>query len=757
MRGSFVYHKNTNKKRILKRIVLTAASVVMSVCILSACGPEPGQDGEEGQISAGEMFSGPEAAPGKEDAAGSAGGTESAAEKTDTEKEDAAGPGNTSAGGAGSTAGFGPAGAGTASSASAAASAEQDLFSHPIQGEITQSDPQTLEMLQNYLNEDSSYGFLLSSYDIPEEIDLNQVFYSGAGYEQKELTKKEKELLLQRIPQDEISTPVVKVTDEQVDTLLRQKAGITYDEAKKSFKEEDGWEHIGRMEAWYALRGDSNRMYAQCTDAWQQGDLYIIHYRLTAQPPASSAAKAATDDAAETEAETGETASTAAAATASAETAATVSTAATATASAETADTAAAATEKEETRGTAGATTASAETAATASTAATATASAETADTAAAAAEKEKNKEETLQSSGEVQQENAIYQPVYEVQLQKTGSDYRFCYNIVWTQKDLIESQSYKAELKPVGEVFFAPLYPDTAQNEMADVTFALEQNRAVLAILTPMEENNIRKDRIFTGVDAVDFTDYNEDGFTDILTVCSYTGVSEDGKKDGTIREARVYTGRKDAVPVLDREKTSAVNQNVEVLNITNVIGYLTGKTDGKAKTYSSWKEAFADYISEIDTEEYDGFDLIYLNEDRTPELVLVGATTAKGATIAVYRSGTVEETWLNRRDFQYLEYENLLYSPSGVENLHYDTIYSIAGGRLGVSVQGYYGNSSFARVRFDEQGKASYDYFWEGGQVSESGYRDGISFVFDMSRSKTCEGEQLMTAGELLEKLKN
>ena len=715
MRGSFVYHKNTNTKRILKRIVLTAASVVMSVCILSACGPEPGQDGEEGQISAGEMFSGPEAAPGKEDAAGSAGGTESAAEKTDTEKGDAAGPGNTSAGGAGSTAGFGPAGAGTASSASAATSAEQDLFSHPIQGEITQSDPQTLEMLQSYLNEDSSYGFLLSSYDIPEEIDLNQVFYSGAGYEQKELTKKEKELLLQRIPQDEISTPVVKVTDEQVDTLLRQKAGITYDEAKKSFKEEDGWEHIGRMEAWYALRRDSNRMYAQCTDAWQQGDLYIIHYRLTAQPPASSAAKAGTDDAAETEAETGETAATAAA------------------------------------------TTASAETAATASTAATATASAETADTAAAAAEKEKNKEEILQSSGEVQQENAIYQPVYEVQLQKTGGDYRFCYNIVWTQKDLIESQSYKAELKPVGEVFFAPLYPDTAQNEMADVTFALEQNRAVLAILTPMEENNIRKDRIFTGVDAVDFTDYNEDGFTDILTVCSYTGVSEDGKKDGTIREARVYTGRKDAVPVLDREKTSAVNQNVEVLNITNVIGYLTGKTDGKAKTYSSWKEAFADYISEIDTEEYDGFDLIYLNEDRTPELVLVGATTAKGATIAVYRSGTVEETWLNRRDFQYLEYENLLYSPSGVENLHYDTIYSIAGGRLGVSVQGYYGNSSFARVRFDEQGKASYDYFWEGGQVSESGYRDGISFVFDMSRSKTCEGEQLMTAGELLEKLKN
>lgn len=698
MRGSFFYHK----KRILKRIVLTAVSVVMTVCLLSACGPEPGQDGAEGQGSGTEMFSASEAAPGKEDAAGGAGAADSAAEKTETEKEGAAASGNTSAGGAGNTPGFGAAGAGTASSASAAASASQDLFSHPIQGEITQSDPQTLEMLQNYLNEDSSYGFLLSSYNIPEEIDLNQVFYSGAGYEQKELTKKEKELLLQRIPQDEIRTPVVKVTDEQVDTLLRQKAGITYDEAKRPFEKEDGWAHIGRREAWYALRGDTNRMYAQCTDAWEQGDLYIIHYRLTGQPPASSA-----------------------------------ETTATAAASATTAS--------------------SAETTATAAASATTASSAETAATAAAAAEKEKNTAETAQSAAQVPQENALYRPVYEVQLQKNGGDYRFCYNIVWTQKDLIESQSYKAELKPVGEVFFAPLYPDTAQNEKADVTFALEQDRAVLAILTPMEENNIRMDRIFSGVDAVDFTDYNGDGFTDILTVCSYTGVSEDGKKGGTIREARVYTGKKDTVPFLDREKTRAVNENVEVLNITNVTGYLTGKTDGKEKTYSSWKEAFADYISEIDTEEYDGFDLIYLNEDHTPELVLVGATTAKGATIAVYRSGKVEETWLNRRDFQYLEYENLLYSPSGVENLHYDTIYSISGGRLGVSVQGYYGNSSFARVRFDEQGNASYDYFWEGGQVSESGYRDGISFVFDMSRAKTCEGEQLMTTEELLEKLSN
>ena len=46
--------------------------------------------------------------------------------------------------------------------------------------------------------------------------------------------------------------------------------------------------------------------------------------------------------------------------------------------------------------------------------------------------------------------------------------------------------------------------------------------------------------------------------------------------------------------------------------------------------------------------------------------------------------------------------------------------------------------------------------DYFWEGGQVSESGYRDGINFLFDSSRARTCQGDQLMTAAQLQEKLR-
>lgn len=738
MRGSFVYHrKKQSRKRYRTLGVLTA--VMLAVCLLASCGPEPGKEESSGKADGSEIFSEQDSGGGK----GKEDGPDSAAGQSTGDSMAASDMGTAQTAKTGAAAG--PVPGESASAGASTGAAAEDMFSHPIQGEIKQVDTQILEELQAYLNEDSSYGFLLSSYDIPEEIDLNQVFYSGAGFKQEELTEKEKELLLDRIPQKEIRTPVVKLKKEQAEELLSQKAGISYDESRHPLDQEDGWAYINRYGTWYALRGDTNRQYINCSDAWQQGDLYIIHYQLMAQAPEKAdsaeadAAAAAAEETAETS-ETAETAETAEAAKAAetSETAETTETTETVE-TVETSETAEAAVTGE--TAAAAETTGAAETAEAAET----TAAAETAEAAAAG-----------QESPVEEEKNALYRPTYEVQLQKTEKGYRFCYNIVWTQKNLIEAQSYRAELKPAGEVFFAPYYPDTDQDEKADVTFVLEKDRAVLAILDPMEASNIRTDRIFAGVDAVDFTDYNQDGYMDILTICTYTQIADDGRKSGEIREARVYEGQEDAVPLLDREKTEAVNRDVEVLNITNVTGYLTGKSDGKARKYDSWKEAYAAHIEGIAEEEYEGFGLIYLNDDRTPELVQLGATTAKGATIVVYRNGTLEETWLNRRDFQYLEYENLLYSPSGVENLHFDTIYSITGGKLSISTQGYYGNSSFARVRFDENGKEVRDYFWEGGQVSESGYRDGISFLFDLSRAKTCQGDQLLTAAQLLERLK-
>ena len=728
-----------------KKSICVFAAVLTAACFLGSCGPEPGP-GE----SAGALFGEgqpleespkPEAQssqssvqPGVEagNTAGSAGGNTAASVGAAGEMPDAAQNGVSGQG-------------------------SDSALSAGIRGTVSKMDSGKLAELEAYLNEESSYGFLLSSYEQPQEIDLNQVFYAGAGFEQKGITEKERKLLLERMPVKEITMPVNKVREEDVEALLKQKTGLSHEEFLHPLGDLEEWAHIGRYNSWYTLNAETNRKQILCTDAWEQGDQVIVHYQLgkpvihplPEDPKESSGTEksgraekttgtektAGTDKPSKTEksseAEFSGTSETTAAYAGTAETAADANMAAEIAGTAQT-------TADEDT---------AAEIAGTAETAAEVDTAAETAGSADTIAEADIDVEKTT----------AFYRPFYEARLKKTTDGWQFCSNILWVQKDLIEAQSYLAELDDEGEVLFAPFFPDTAVSGNADVSFGLVRRHALLALLDPMEEGNIRTDLTFEGVDAVDFTDYNADGCQDILTVCRYTRTGSDSRRTNGIREARVYTGQKEGFPVLNLKKTEEVNKNVHTLDITDITQYLTGESDGSTKKYNSWKEAFADRIRHTDKNEYDGFALIYLNDDRVPELVQAGATSAKGATVVVYKNGSLQETWLNRRSFRYLEYENLLYSASGMENLHFDSFYSITGGQLGLSVQGYYGNKEFARVRYDEKGKEIYNYFWDGGEVSRSGYSDGIMFVFDLSRAKTCgEGENILTAEEMLEKLK-
>ena len=675
---------------IKRKICLTLAVMMAVCCVLSGCGPEPGESEE-----AASLFGGG-GGPGAGMTAGmTPGGNQGDVRPPGEGREDAA---------SGSATLSAPVSAENPTGTSEqAAAAPEPGRPGKYPADLEAMSAENLNALQNDLNEKSNYGFLLSTYETPADINLSQVFYCGAGFKQEELEKKERKLLFDRIDEKNTSTPVFKVTDEQIDDLLARKAGITYEESSRKLDGEESWAHIGRYGAWYSVHRDSNQKYIQCSDAWTGGDICVVHYVLTDDLPAdiTSAQEKGSSE------------------------------------------------EKTETAGTASSS-------ATADEEGTSAAEGDTSGKAAGQETASADKKAAGQETAAAEQKSAGYKPVYEAILRKKGDGWQFCSNILWVQKGLIEAQSYRAELDPVGEIFFAPVYPDTGTDPMADVSFALIRDKGLAAVLDGMEKDNIRTDRIFKNVDSVDFTDYNNDGCTDILTVCTYTKVGKDGKKSGELTEARVYTGQLEGTPFLDEKKTKAVNRDVETINISNITSYLTGKTDGKDKKYSSWKEAYADHIRNLDEKEYDGFALIYLNDDRVPELVQVGATSAKGATVVIYRSGILNETWLNRRDFRYLEYENLLLSASGVENLHFDTIYSISGGKLSVSVQGYYGNDSFAQVQYDDRGRESYDYTWDGGRVSRSGYLDGISFVFDMSRAKSSEEEQLLSAEEILEKLK-
>ena len=66
--------------------------------------------------------------------------------------------------------------------------ADQPWEDEPRRG-LTEEE---LRGFEKYLNRIDNYGFLMSDYGSPEYINLNEVFYSGAGLEQSPLTEEER-------------------------------------------------------------------------------------------------------------------------------------------------------------------------------------------------------------------------------------------------------------------------------------------------------------------------------------------------------------------------------------------------------------------------------------------------------------------------------------------------------------------------------------------------------------------------------------
>ena len=64
------------------------------------------------------------------------------------------------------------------------------------------------------------------------------------------------------------------------------------------------------------------------------------------------------------------------------------------------------------------------------------------------------------------------------------------------------------------------------------------------------MNQSNTRKEETFHKVEAVSFRDYNQDGYTDIIIICSYI---PDDRTKSVYSEARLYFGSAEGSFTLD------------------------------------------------------------------------------------------------------------------------------------------------------------------------------------------------------------
>lgn len=152
----------------------------------------------------------------------------------------------------------------------------------PVSGEEQAESALTeaeCEEYTNWINEFSNYGFLFSNWTNPEEIDLWEVFYSGAGISE-EATQEQIDSYLARTDQDELYTDFFVIPKSSMNTFLLEKVGLTYDEliAKGSAGMGDAYDP--EMDCFEMQVGDTNYMQFTVESGERDGEGNVsLHYR----------------------------------------------------------------------------------------------------------------------------------------------------------------------------------------------------------------------------------------------------------------------------------------------------------------------------------------------------------------------------------------------------------------------------------------------------------------------------------------------
>ncbi|MFQ9701378.1 MAG: hypothetical protein ACLR0U_00875 [Enterocloster clostridioformis] len=112
--------------------------------------------------------------------------------------------------------------------------------------------------------------FLCLTHQSPEYINLNEVFYSGAGLEQSPLTEEERDMYLKTVGQPELYTDLVRLSTEQMDGFLTEKTGLSLDRMKSGLE----WIYLAPFDRYYSEHGDTNMRSFFCPGGEVDGGIY---------------------------------------------------------------------------------------------------------------------------------------------------------------------------------------------------------------------------------------------------------------------------------------------------------------------------------------------------------------------------------------------------------------------------------------------------------------------------------------------------
>ncbi len=115
---------------------------------------------------------------------------------------------------------------GSTAAAAVEESNEAQSFVHNDGGDINYLSDKECKAMEAFLNEEGSYGFLVTTYEVPEQLDASQIFYIGGGLDVEVPEGDEREAYLEAAGLTE-DPDVIRLTAAQINDYLQYRAGVS--------------------------------------------------------------------------------------------------------------------------------------------------------------------------------------------------------------------------------------------------------------------------------------------------------------------------------------------------------------------------------------------------------------------------------------------------------------------------------------------------------------------------------------------------
>lgn len=231
------------------------------------------------------------------------------------------------------------------------------------------------------------------------------------------------------------------------------------------------------------------------------------------------------------------------------------------------------------------------------------------------------------------------------------------------------------------------------------------------------------------TAVEAVSASmDESSTEETAAETAADKTPVEESSAEGTSVGDTSMEGTSADEVSM---EGTSADTAEADVTEAETAAAAISaGAETAAAEVYASREEAYRALLVSLDPDEWEGAALMDFGGKQEPSLFVAGSKS--GSLLVFYDQGSLQVYELGERYPTWLESERLLCDSALIGRRHYDRLYSIGETSLTEISGGSYGMA--------EDG-SGWTYIWDGMKMNREGYREAMSFVYDISRAVSFE----------------